>query len=113
MSIKSTRIFQYWNGREYWQDDCFCGSKKEQFSNDYGDKYCCVHQNSPQDCQIDVSTNGMWCPNATLLSKSHICNNNCLWDNNQQICPSNPESCMSYGWYGIPGCGVFKGGIQN
>ena len=97
MSIKSTCIFQYWNGREYWQDDCFCGSKKEQFSNDYGDKYCCVHQNSPNvnNCQIDALTDGKWCPNATLLSRTHTCNNNCF-GSYQDLCPSNPEACMDF-----------------
>ena len=75
MSIKSFGgAFVYWNGYEFWNDDTFCGSKKEQFSNDYGDKYCCVHQNSPSvnNCQIDSLANVMWCPNATLLSFSHI-----------------------------------------
>ena len=100
MSIKSNCRFQYWNGEtEYWDGDCFCGSKKEHFLVNYHDKYCCVHQNSPQDCRIDVSTNGMWCPNATLLSFSHICNNNCYYDD-QKICPNNPEACMDM----IRGC---------
>ena len=79
--------------RDRWYSDCFCGSKKEQFSNDYGDKYCCVHQNSPNDCIID--TNGKWCPNATLLSKNHICNKNC-YSSDMVICPSNPEACMNF-----------------
>ena len=94
MSIKSSCYFKYWNGElKFWQNDCFCGSKKEQFSSGYGEKYCCVHQPMSNSCQIDISTNEMWCPNATLLSSTHTCNNNCYWFG-QEICPSNPEGCM-------------------
>ena len=106
MTIKSDGVFKYKNGEyENWncpRGDCFCGSKKEQFSNDYGDEYCCVEQNSPtsNNCQIYFS-NGKWCQNATLVSISHICNNNCYWDD-QEVCPTNPEACMSFN-YGCDG----------
>ena len=98
MSIKSYCWFQYWNGeREFWEDDCFCGSKKEQFSIIHNGNYCCVHQNSPSvnNCQIDTFTNEKWCPNATLLAKTHICNNNCYFSF-AEICPSNAKACMDW-----------------
>ena len=100
MTIKSVSngVFKYKNGEyENWVGDCFCGSKKEQFSSNYGDEYCCVQQNSPMsnNCQIDFS-NGKWCQNASLVSISHICSNNCFYSD-QEVCPSNPEACM---WFG-------------
>ena len=117
ISIKSYCYFKYWNGeKEFWYYDCFCGSKKEQFSEDYGDKYCCVHQNSLNDCQIDVLTNGIWCPNATLLSQAHICNSNCFQDSSQDICPSNPETCTDLyrGCDGRERCEAFCAGpVEN
>ena len=115
--IKSRCTFKYQNGEgEDWPEDCFCGSKKEPFSFDYGDKYCCVHQNSTKDCQIDVLTNGKWCPNATLLSNTQICNNNCYYDSYQDVCPSNPEACMNfqYGCDGRERCEAFcTGPLEN
>ena len=95
LSIKSICYFRYWNGEdEFWNDDCFCGSMKEPVV--MFNKYCCVHENlsSSNSCQIDSSTNGKWgtkwCPNATLLSTSHICNNNCY--NDIQVWPHlSPE----------------------
>ena len=117
ISIKSRCTFKYQNGEgEDWPEDCFCGSKKEPFSFDYGDKYCCVHQNSTKDCQIDVLTNGKWCPNATLLSNTQICNNNCYYDSYQDVCPSNPEACMNfqYGCDGRERCEAFcRGPLEN
>ena len=118
MSIKSSGLFKYQNGKiENWYYDCFCGSKKEYFSSDYGDKYCCVHQDSPQlnDCLIDDLTDGMWCPNATLLSKNHICDSNCFY-NSMEICPSNPEACMNdyYGCDGRQSCEAYCAGpLEN
>ena len=116
--IKSRCTFKYQNGEgEDWPEDCFCGSKREQFSFDYGDKYCCVHQNSPSvnNCKTDVLTSGKWCPNATLLSETHICNNNCIYTD-QDICPSNPEACMDVtkGCDGRERCEAFcTGPLEN
>ena len=119
MSINSGCHFQSWNGEQnYWEGDCFCGSKKEPFSQYYGDRYCCVHQNSSSvnNCKIDVLTNGKWCPNATLLSMTHICNKNCFYTSQQSICPSNPEACMDLlsGCDGRERCEAFcTGPLEN
>ena len=119
MGIKRYCWFKYQNGEnDFWYGDpgnCYCGSRKEHFSNDYSDRYCCVHQNSSIDCQIDGLTNMKWCPNATLLSKNHICNNSCLYSS-QEICPSNPEACMNdyYGCDGRQRCEAFcTGPLEN
>ena len=119
MSIKRYCWFKYQNGEnDFWYADpgnCYCGSPKEYFSNDYTDRYCCVHQNSSIGCQIDGLTNMKWCPKATLLSKTHICNNSCLYSN-QEICPSNPEACMNdyYGCDGRQRCEAFcTGPLEN
>ena len=76
MSIKSAGYYKYLNGRNYRsRSDCFCGFNKEHFSDAFGDKYCCLHQDS---CQIDGPPYEKWCPNATLMSMNHRCNSFCF-----------------------------------
>ena len=106
INITNCCTFKYWDGHKNGNgyNDCFCGSEKELFSEGYNNKYCCVHQNiSQNDCQVDFSTNGMWCPNATLMSMNHICNDNCFEDY-YEICPDNPEACMDFETSAFSGC---------
>ena len=113
MSIKSAGYYKYLNGRNYRsRSDCFCGFNKEHFADAFGDKYCCLHQDS---CQIDGPPYEKWCPNATLMSMNHRCNSFCF-DNSMNVCPSNPEACMhfKYGCDGRQRCEAFCAGpLEN